>query len=196
MRLSPFNVFTDLQTFDDAISACESVGTSLVVIENAHVQEALECLLSKRQLNGNNPYINVYKSNGEFTTADGEPLTFSNWADGEPKGYGNCGAIRGAGDHKWEDGPCDRKRMYICDGKVNDLTQADKDRFHVYTDKLTFDEAVAACESKGATLAVVKNPLVQDYLSNYLYENGLSPENPYINVYNQTVNLQLWMGNR
>ncbi len=54
---------------------------------------------------------------GAFAWADGAPVAYSHWNEGEPNDYGgreDCAELMPWGGGLWNDLPCDRDRPYVC----------------------------------------------------------------------------------
>lgn len=106
---------------------------------------------------------------GAWTWVDQTPFGFSRWNDGEPNNDGGeeqCGEWK-LGNGTWNDAPCFASRGFICEKKSSTkgaltcpgqhITTSSGDYcFHV-SDPREYQEAKAACEATGATLAVLSS---------------------------------------
>lgn len=67
-------------------------------------------------MRGRNIHLGLIKEDTEWIwMSSGEPLSFDNWADGEPSGDGDCVDPRHDKNHKWNDNVCNlhvRRSLY------------------------------------------------------------------------------------
>ena len=106
-----------------ALAACLGVGASLVAIES-DAEQAIVGVLSGNFPNGQPDLwigaTDVAQEN-VYLWADGSPVVFENFRDGEPNngngnGPENCLVIEGdTGTKTWDDRPCGTPFPYICE---------------------------------------------------------------------------------
>ncbi|XP_078360838.1 CD209 antigen-like protein A isoform X1 [Oculina patagonica] len=98
-----------------AKSACEDLGSNLVVINSQAEQQAIAAKVSQRT------WIGLYrnpKNKSLWLWVDGSPVTYTNWAKGEPNSPNSekCGEMypkeRG---WKWNDKECYAKFPFVCE---------------------------------------------------------------------------------
>ena len=95
-------------SFDEAVSACQSLGATLAIIETG---ENLSAFMRKP---GAIPAVNIDRSErshreGQWRWGDGAPL-LSAWAGDQPDNYRDqedCGHVFGGRMEMWNDGECD-----------------------------------------------------------------------------------------
>ncbi|XP_076980868.1 pulmonary surfactant-associated protein D [Tamandua tetradactyla] len=103
------------KSFEDAQLVCTQAGGRVASPLSAAENTALEQLVSAH----NKPaFLSMTdtKIEGQFTYPTGEPLTYSNWAPGEPNNNGgaeNCVEIFTNG--KWNDKSCREQRLVVCE---------------------------------------------------------------------------------
>ncbi|KAL9980407.1 hypothetical protein ACROYT_G008995 [Oculina patagonica] len=98
-----------------AKSACEDLGSNLVVINSQAEQQAIAAKVSQRT------WIGLYrnpKDKSRWLWVDGSPVTYTNWARGEPNHPNSqkCAEMypkeRG---WKWNDKECYAKFPFVCE---------------------------------------------------------------------------------
>jgi hypothetical protein len=108
----------DHRTWPDALAACQSIGMSLLSIDDAAEDDWVygveDGLSTEKAWMG----LTDQAVEGTFVWANGDPVTYLNWHAGEPNGSTteNCGQInRYSPDHGWNDEPCDFTLHFICE---------------------------------------------------------------------------------
>ena len=99
----------------DAWTTCAALDADLVVIDD----ETEDALLAERV--ANNAWIGLSDRDveGAFVWVDGQPLTYSHWAEGEPNDTGgieDCAHLWT--DGTWNDRPCDDLLGFVCEDVV------------------------------------------------------------------------------
>lgn len=110
-----------VESFDKGIQYCKEIGGAIALPRNADENKALVKLSVASGLSFN-PYIGATDRDkeGQFVDTDGKPLTFTNWASGQPDdflGAQDCGVLR-VGSGFWDDVGCDDKLPVICEIEI------------------------------------------------------------------------------
>ena len=99
-----------------AKSACEALGSSLVVINSQAEQQAFDAKVIQASWLGlyRNP-----KDKSRWLWVDGSSLTYTSWYSGEPNNSGgseDCAEMFSTSlGWKWNDAPCTTSYRYICE---------------------------------------------------------------------------------
>lgn len=113
----------DLVTFDEAKDLCTSQGpsASLLMVKGPELQDFLTTYTSELY---DNLWLGGKYNNetAEFHWIDGEPLTYTNWADGYPRHTNDSDACiyvrppntQTSTEAQWEDSACQRRNLAIC----------------------------------------------------------------------------------
>ncbi|XP_055057575.2 mannose-binding protein C-like [Misgurnus anguillicaudatus] len=107
-----------LKTFDEGIQICKEVGGTIALARKAVEHEALHKVVIASGLS-KNPFIGVTDRDkeGQFVDIDGKPLTFTNWAFGQPDNFQktqHCGTII-VESGLWDDASCNEPRPIMCE---------------------------------------------------------------------------------
>uniref|UniRef100_A0A7M5XAW9 C-type lectin domain-containing protein n=2 Tax=Clytia hemisphaerica TaxID=252671 RepID=A0A7M5XAW9_9CNID len=96
---------------------------------------------------------------GEFIAVDGSTSFYKNWKAGEPNNYNNedCGHSRY--DGTWNDHQClTAKFASVCKMPFHvDMIEFENHKYYVGTEKVTWSEAQASCQYRGAELVSFKD---------------------------------------
>ncbi|XP_070552321.1 lactadherin-like [Ptychodera flava] len=113
-----YNVYRcQIYTYDEARTVCSGLDSSLAKVENAE-----EDLFLKGYTRGK--AVNLWlgatggEHEGSWTWEDGTPVTYTNWAPGQPDNAGGgeqCLHLYGAGNSKWNDNVCTTPMGFICE---------------------------------------------------------------------------------
>ena len=129
-RNNKFYISTDStgETWNDSQDACDTIGGSLISIENGYDQYVID-----RSLDGGLDYwIGLYNSSsttwkwimdnstGWIGNADGNAYTYTNWTDGDPDNTNDYAAIRGGDSYQWYEKAGSSTSRYICEFASND----------------------------------------------------------------------------
>jgi len=105
-------------TWQDASAACGDSGYALVTVdsadENAWLHETAAILSSREWWSG----FNDRDDEGTFSWVSGAPVSYTNWASGEPNDYGrgeDCAPLLSADNERWNDVSCEEDLRYICE---------------------------------------------------------------------------------
>ncbi|KAL3837088.1 hypothetical protein ACJMK2_022470 [Sinanodonta woodiana] len=114
-----YQIVQDEITWLQAFKICSQVGGMLVTIESEAEQKFIEDQIQNITFTVGGLWIgaNQLHSEKQHTWANGQQLTFNNWAQGEPnnKQYvENCAEIS-TSDFTWNDEMCSTQRGYICE---------------------------------------------------------------------------------
>ncbi|XP_078377865.1 CD209 antigen-like protein A [Oculina patagonica] len=112
MEGSCYNFSSDALNWTAAKSACEALGSNLVVINSRDEQQAIAAKVSQRT------WIGLYrnpKNTSRWLWVDGSPVNYTNWARGEPNSPNSeeCGEMYPNG--KWNDKECYAPRPFVCE---------------------------------------------------------------------------------
>lgn len=106
-------------TWTAAKSACEALGSRLVVI---HTQAKQEALAANVQVHPQRAWIGLYRDPSDksrWLWVDGSRPTYTNWSPGEPNNAREdeeCGQMYPQSwGYKWNDGECYYYYPYICE---------------------------------------------------------------------------------
>ncbi|XP_039595978.1 C-type mannose receptor 2 isoform X1 [Polypterus senegalus] len=179
-------------TWMTAVAICEKQGGILATISNHLEQAFVTTLLPSVTFD---LWIGLRDINNEFQWLDKEPLTYVNWAPAEPSAHRTAADVPGPttctvlrhGDPLqytgfWDDRSCqDDKLGFICQRRKDvslpspattccppDLASPlrfQNQTYWVIQKPLSWEEAVLLCESRNGTLASVRDPYQQAYLS-------------------------------
>ncbi|MBO4400722.1 MAG: hypothetical protein J5809_02635 [Selenomonadaceae bacterium] len=85
-----YKIYNDGMTWSDAKTFCENLGGHLLTITDANEQTVIENLLYEKG-SKNSYWLGGFKdSNNRWKWITGENWSYSNWADSEPNGSGDC----------------------------------------------------------------------------------------------------------
>ena len=118
MQNSCYKFSSKSLNWNAAKSACEALGSKLVIVNSQAEQRALTSKISGSK----SMWIGLYrdpKDKSRWLWVDGSRPTYTYWNSGEPNNSGgdeDCGEMisknRG---HKWNDMPCKFSFPYICE---------------------------------------------------------------------------------
>ncbi|KAG7492263.1 hypothetical protein MATL_G00012690 [Megalops atlanticus] len=173
-----------------AKAICESQEGSLAVV-SSHLEQAF--LTSQLPNISFNLWIGLSDAESRFQWVEQKPLTYTNWAPGEPSGHRdllpsktpvNCVVVLHGNPEKnagmWSARGCEVERHgFICQKSRDPAVPAGPDAlapsmvnpqfggvsYRVLTKRLDWVGALHVCESLNATLASVQNPFQQAYLT-------------------------------
>ena len=104
-----YRAFFPGSSFDGGQSACTKLGGHLAVIDDAAEQEFIASQFAAPLRLGAQVDLT-----GPRTWINGKPMTFQNFAPGEPDGRDGPCVIIGI-DHLWRDRNCDGETGFICE---------------------------------------------------------------------------------
>ncbi|CAJ0921336.1 unnamed protein product, partial [Mesorhabditis belari] len=179
-------------SYMDVIRRCDNSSGGPAKIQNAFENSFIFTQFSAL-IDSPYMYIGVERKNATtWTYADGSPLTYQNWGQGEPDNsnpYAACAVM--TVDGKWRANNCTGPAPYACtlngdnyqcpDGWVYNRT-ATNQGFCYYVQKFlyqdqynwvlyNFAEAESICQMMGAHLASIHSPAEDAFLQMLLYSN-------------------------
>jgi len=103
--------FGDFQAWSDARSDCLFVDADLATVNDGTENQFLDSILGHGSWIG----LNDLAVDGTFEWASGAPVSFVNWAGGEPNGgtSENCAQLYDGA--LWNDSPCSQLNTYVCE---------------------------------------------------------------------------------
>ncbi|XP_070289186.1 pulmonary surfactant-associated protein D-like isoform X2 [Myotis yumanensis] len=105
-----------VKPFQEAQQVCAQAGGQLPSPRSAAENEALKQLVEIENKGAAFLSMTDSQTEGKFIYPGGESLVYSNWASGEPNNYRDnedCAEMYTNG--QWNDGPCEEKRLVICE---------------------------------------------------------------------------------
>ncbi|XP_015426684.1 PREDICTED: pulmonary surfactant-associated protein D-like [Myotis davidii] len=111
-----FKTASFVKPFQEAQQVCAQAGGQLPSPRSAAENEALQQLVEFENKGAAYLSMTDAQTEGSFTYPGGEPLVYSNWNPGEPNNSGgneDCVEIYTNG--RWNDRPCEEKRLVICE---------------------------------------------------------------------------------
>jgi hypothetical protein len=114
-----------LRTYDDAEKICnqQENSASLVIIRSKDEQDFLSNLLFNTHKVLDNVWIGVKYTSNMFKWIDDSDLSFTNWAEGNPRNKTDNTCVQMQSDvdliGKWTDEPCGRKNLVVCQKMQN-----------------------------------------------------------------------------
>ncbi|KAL9980404.1 hypothetical protein ACROYT_G008992 [Oculina patagonica] len=174
-----------------AKSACEDLGSNLVVINSQAEQQAIAAKVSQRT------WIGLYrnpKNKSLWLWVDGSPVTYTNWAKGEPNSPNSekCGEMypkeRG---WKWNDKECYAKFPFVCEKRVvcpKNWIYMEGSCYHFSSGaSLNWTAAKSACEDLGSNLVVINSQAEQQAIA------AKVSQRTWIGLYRNPKNKSLWL---
>ena len=121
MQNSCYKFSSKSLNWNAAKSACEALGSKLVVINSQTEQQALDSKIPDSQRTWIGLYRNP-KDKSRWLWVDGSRPTYTYWLSGEPNNSGgseDCAEMfqKSHKGHKWNDIPCAASFPYVCETK-------------------------------------------------------------------------------
>ncbi|XP_069836807.1 mannose-binding protein C-like [Dendropsophus ebraccatus] len=103
---------SETHTYDASKAICNKAGGHIASPQNAEENQAVAQIV-----HNNNAFlgINDLETEGVFKSPNGQKITYSNWNPKEPNQHGNEDCVEILSGGKWNDVPCDLKRLLICE---------------------------------------------------------------------------------
>ncbi|XP_070580645.1 C-type mannose receptor 2-like [Ptychodera flava] len=170
--------YSDKLGYDDALAACEAKGMMLAKDISESKHELIKEEIKAKGLDEMDFWINgKVNSDGDWVSSDGDHSTsYRPWAIFEPNGSGSCLQLRRGSGYAWDDDKCVVAKGYVCE-PIED----ESDRPIAFAEKLSFDEALASCTSKGMVLASDTSSVKHTLLVDELKSKGMDGEDFWIN---------------
>ncbi|NUN14146.1 MAG: CotH kinase family protein [Myxococcales bacterium] len=107
-----------------AQTSCVALGGGLVVLESAQEAQWLNS-----QMGGQSYWIGLtdIAVEGKFVWNNGAPVTYTNWAPGEPNNANNEDCVQTVGNYQWNDIGCTVSLVYMCEEPCTNTTDFDQD---------------------------------------------------------------------
>ena len=123
-----------VKSWPDAKVACESEGAWLATVRSEAFQSFINSIVSANAWVG----LTDQAVEGTFVWDHGEPVSYTNWANGEPNnGYGrdeeDCAAMETRFSLQWNDAPCYVSLGYVCETALATLVNPPSTRTWGYT---------------------------------------------------------------
>ena len=170
-----------VKSWEEAKSYCEKIGGHLAVINDADENAYLYQYMKDCGFTGAYFGLVDEKQNGSWKWVYGNS-TYFNWAEGEPS---NADEPYGMFFYKFTDGTWndakwgDNTKAFICEWETGSKitsappTSYNGNVYQVFSGAAdSWEEAKAYCESLGGHLAVISSQEENDYLYQYITENG------------------------
>ena len=164
-----YTLVPDTATMEDAESHCQAMGGHVAYSADRSIMNSLNSYAIDAGVTGT-WWIGV---DGEgscgWNTLDGEGLTDTNWASGEPNGCSSCTppfdssgecCAHMYGGGTWNDIPCTRSYSYFCEVKICDSVKecdyvdADGTCYVYHQERLPLSNANAVCQVEGGSVAL------------------------------------------
>ncbi|XP_077981186.1 uncharacterized protein LOC144436307 [Glandiceps talaboti] len=173
-----YYLFSDSKTQADAAIACEASGLRLTRDASDKIHAVIVNKILLEGKNGQSFYIDGKNVNSVPQYLNGEVMTYTHFASGQPDSTNQCFYLWSAVKYDWDDHYCTDKRGYVCDKdpKANNLL----DKFFLFTDSKTQAEAASACEAIGLRLARDTSGVIHSTLVNKIILAGKSGQSFYI----------------
>lgn len=183
----------EMKTWFEARDFCKALGGDLATINNKEEQQAIWRLITTSGSYHELFWVGLtYGGTSEgFSWSDGSPVTYENWAFGEPNNYQNvefCGELKGEPGMSWNDINCENLHNWICQIRKGqtphpeptpapqDNPPVTDDGWVIYKDyqyyfskkKKTMDEARAFCKQNFGDLVTIRSETEKRFLSKYV----------------------------
>ncbi|XP_077981630.1 uncharacterized protein LOC144436659 isoform X2 [Glandiceps talaboti] len=122
-----YAVYPECKSWFEAVVLCQEKGGNLAIIPDAVTHNHVVSLIHQGGHNDVNFWINAHDTNseGHWTTTNGDPIPYQNWAEGEPNNYGGharCGGYQDCtqlwserDNFEWDDEICCQSNGYVCE---------------------------------------------------------------------------------
>ncbi|XP_036592413.1 pulmonary surfactant-associated protein D-like [Trichosurus vulpecula] len=109
-----FVVATPEGTFEEGKKLCSQNGAPLAVPQNARENGALQELAKQF---GKNIYLGISdeRTEGKFQNQNGQTVSYTNWASGEPNGGRKENCVQFYINGQWNDKHCEEKWLIVCE---------------------------------------------------------------------------------
>nr|XP_020657966.1 pulmonary surfactant-associated protein A-like isoform X1 [Pogona vitticeps] len=100
--------------FDNIVKICKAAHGNIATPTN---REENHAIMSFAKQFDTYPYLGITEGRvpGEFWFLNGNPLNYTNWYPGEPKGKGTEKCVEMYSDGTWNDKPCNNYRLAVCE---------------------------------------------------------------------------------
>ncbi|KFO21624.1 Macrophage mannose receptor 1 [Fukomys damarensis] len=185
------------KTWFESRDFCRALGGELATIKSKEEQQTIWRLITSTVSYHEMFWLGLtYGGTSEgFTWTDGSPVSYENWAYGEPNNYNNveyCGEMKGDPNMFWNDINCEHLNNWICQiqkGKTpnpeptpapQENPPVTEDGWVIYKDyqyyfskqKESMDNARAFCKRNFGDLVTVKSESEKKFLWKYVNRKG------------------------
>ncbi|KAL9968112.1 hypothetical protein ACROYT_G026444 [Oculina patagonica] len=157
---SCYKFFSKALNWNAAKSACEALGSNLVVINS---QTELQALTSKIP-DALHTWIGFHrnpKDKSRWLWVDQSPVTYTHWYKGEPNSLSEECAEMYANRYgrKWNDAGCSATFSYVCETKEcpNGWINMQGSCYKFFSKALNWNAAKSACEAHGSKLVMINS---------------------------------------
>ncbi|XP_072021157.1 lymphocyte antigen 75-like [Amphiura filiformis] len=181
-------------TWQDAKQYCMETGASdgnLATINSAGLQSFMTAILKAFPVD---VWIGLYTNSTDptFQWSDGSPVTYQEWADGQPDGGLNkCARMLNVAENpgKWDDDECTVQNAFLCQsnpdpnlpGNPDIISNCGREGYQSYFDScfrvvstpMSYDMAMETCKNESAQLASVTDRYQEAFVQTVLYNNRL-----------------------
>nr|XP_006811675.1 PREDICTED: macrophage mannose receptor 1-like [Saccoglossus kowalevskii] len=159
-----------VKTWEDAKQCCEKMGADLVRVQNQIVQDYVTQLTTITSL-----WIglsdNISDQKGEYSWANGSPISYTNWALDEPRNNSadNCVTAKLSKCGQWITASCATKLPFLCEkpeGSCAPGWKIYKGHCYQYQTQVSSSwiNAKYTCDTQGAYLVTIDTKAEQNYL--------------------------------
>jgi len=129
-----FKLHNEMKNWHDAQQTCQTEGGNLVTVDTPKINNILKSERGRLWIGASD-----LKEEGIFVWTNGKPLSYNNWAPGEPNNYGrrgeDCVEVNFRAPGLWNDNGCNKKRKFMCEIARED----DAARVHGHRDRVQRD---------------------------------------------------------
>ncbi|XP_041370451.1 C-type lectin lectoxin-Lio2-like isoform X2 [Gigantopelta aegis] len=117
---------TDLTDYAGAEEVCSAAGGSLVTMDTM-TKNALMTDTVRKNFPTSSFWIGLTFDDGEWKWQGSEPVTYTDWANGEPDSKQYCASLNKAAQHRWFDWKCTTadKNGALCELNIQDDFEED-----------------------------------------------------------------------
>ncbi|XP_071488284.1 macrophage mannose receptor 1-like [Diadema antillarum] len=157
-----------------ASRACEDLDSSLASV---HSDEEMKHIVSKLEEAGREYYFfgaNSITNQDQWVFGNGTgetPISYTNWADGQPDNFGadgeDCVAMLYSWNWQWNDADCESRYQVVCEDE-NNSGDMQLGRYTAHRESMTFAEAQDHCKKYDGTMATMLNDDDRDTMKELL----------------------------
>ncbi|KAJ7382018.1 hypothetical protein OS493_037661 [Desmophyllum pertusum] len=177
-----------------AKSACETLGSKLVVINSQAEQRAIISKITGSQLNLDGLHRDP-KDKSRWLWVDGTRPTYTNWNPREPSSVGEeCGHLWPNYGWKWNDWTCTNSLPYVCETPIgvcpNNWVHMQGSCYKFISQAVNWNAAKSACETLGSKLVVINSQAEQQAISSKLPD---AQQRTWIGLYRDPKDKSRWL---
>ncbi|XP_023561199.1 macrophage mannose receptor 1 [Octodon degus] len=191
------------KTWFESRDFCRALGGELATIKSKEELQAIWRLITSTRSYHEMFWLGLtYGSSEGFTWSSGSPVTYENWAFGEPNNYNNveyCGEMKGDPSMQWNDINCEHLNNWICQIQKGQTPNPEptpapqenppvtEDGWVVYKEyqyyfskeKESMENARAFCQRNFGDLVTVKSESEKKFLWKYVNRKGTPSASAY-----------------